>query len=90
MIAVRNAHYVEGYTIHIELSDGIQGNVDLEDSLWGTVFKPLRNMEEFRKFSVSPDLHTLTWPNDADFAPEHLKKKLIEQAHASDRVEGDR
>jgi hypothetical protein len=79
MLEVKDAQYVSGYIIHIALSDGTSGNVDLEDSLWGTVFEPLRAVEEFRKFSVSPELHTLVWPNDADFAPEHLKKKLMEQ-----------
>jgi len=82
MLEVRDAHYVSGYTVHIVLSDGTCGNVDLEDSLWGTVFQPLRAVEEFRKFTVSPDLHTLVWPNGADFAPEHLKSKLLEQTHA--------
>ncbi|MCX7004445.1 MAG: DUF2442 domain-containing protein [bacterium] len=83
MLELREARYVSGYTIHIALSDGTCGNVDLEDSLWGTVFQPLRAVEEFRKFTISPDLHTIVWPNDADFAPEHLKRKLIEQTHGS-------
>ena len=83
MLELIQARYVSGYTIHIVLNDGTCGNVDLEDSLWGTVFQPLRAVEEFRKFTISPDLHTIVWPNDADFAPEHLKRKLIEQTHGS-------
>ena len=79
MLEVTDARYVNGYKVHIALNDGTCGIVDLEKSLWGTVFQPLRDLEEFRKFSVSPHLHTIIWPNDADFAPEYLKSKLIEQ-----------
>ncbi|MFW5692780.1 MAG: DUF2442 domain-containing protein [Thermoguttaceae bacterium] len=79
MLEVVEAEHIEGYKIHLVLSDGTEGTVDLEDSLWGEVFEPLRNPDEFRKFTVSPELHTLAWPNHADFAPEHLRRKMIEQ-----------
>jgi hypothetical protein len=32
----------------------------------------LRDKGEFRKFRVDPDLHTIVWDNEADFAPEFL------------------
>ena len=38
----------------------------------GPVFEPLRDVQTFRSFQVHPDLHTVTWPNGADFAPEFL------------------
>jgi hypothetical protein len=44
----------------------------LRDELFGEVFEPLREMEFFKSFSVSTDLHTVTWPNGADLAPEFL------------------
>lgn len=79
MLEVTSAQYVSGYKVRVVFSDGTAGTVDLESSLWGEVFEPLRDPVEFRKVSVSPVLHTLCWPNDADFAPEHLKRKLAEQ-----------
>ena len=80
MLEVIEAKYVAGYRVQLVLNDVTRGTVDLEDSLWGEVFEPLRDPQQFRMFTVSPELHTLTWPNDADFAPEHLKRKMIEQA----------
>jgi len=79
MLEVTEAKYVDGYKVYVVLSDGTTGTVDLQGSLWGEVFEPLRDVREFRKFTVSRELHTLTWPNGADFAPEHLRQKLIEQ-----------
>jgi len=83
MLEVKEAKYVSGYTLWLSFNDGTEGNVDLEDSLWGPVFEPLRKISAFREVSVSPVLHTITWPNDADFAPEHLMDTLIEQRPAT-------
>ena len=63
---------------------GESGVVDLAQSLWGPVFEPLRTSDRFRRFTVSQTLHTITWDNDADFAPEHLRDKMIEQGAAAD------
>ena len=83
MLEVIRVKYVSGFTLWLSFNDGIEGTVNLEESLWGPVFEPLKNVDAFRKVSVSPILHTIVWPNDADFAPEHLRKKLIEQQHSS-------
>jgi len=82
MLEVTKAKHVSGYTLWLSFNDGTEGMVDLDDSLWGPVFEPLRNEDAFRQVSISPVLHTISWPNDADFAPEHLRDKLIEQSNA--------
>ncbi len=43
--------------------------------LYGEVLEPLKDAHYFRQFSVDPDLHTLVWPNGADFAPEFLYER---------------
>ena len=53
-----------------------QGEIDRSDELIGPIFKPLRNLETFRHFRLDPELHTLVWPNGADFAPEFLRARL--------------
>jgi len=67
------------FTLWLSFNDGTEGIVDLEDSLWGPVFEPLKNVDAFRQVSVSSTLRTVAWPNDADFAPEFLREKPIEQ-----------
>ena len=84
MLEVTKAKYLSGFSLWLSFNDGTEGTVNLEDSLWGPVFEPLKNVNFFRKFFVSPVLHTIAWSNDADFAPEHLKEKLIEQNTGND------
>jgi hypothetical protein len=83
MIEVTQARHLGSYRIEIAFNTGESGVVDLAESLWGPEFEPLRTPQRFRRFTVSPTLHTITWDNDADFAPECLREKMIEQALAA-------
>lgn len=67
-----HAEYVKDFTVHLQFSDGTEGDVDLASELQGEVFQALQDTEVFRKFVLNADLHTITWPNGADFAPEFL------------------
>jgi len=71
-----DARYVDRYTIWLKFNDGAEGEVDLKDELWGPIFEPLKSIDRFRKFSLHPDLHTITWENGADFSPEFLRSSL--------------
>ena len=82
MLEVIQAEYVEGYKLKVSFSSGERGVVDLADALWGPVFAPLRNVAQFQRFYLSPVLHTIAWENEADFAPEYLRAKMLEQAQA--------
>jgi len=73
---LNNARYLKGYRIWLEFADGKQGEIDLEDQLWGEVFEPIRDPETFKQFRVHTELNTLTWPNGADFAPEDLYRAV--------------
>jgi hypothetical protein len=82
MLEVTAAQYIDGYRIKIQFNDGAEGVVDLGDALWGPVFEPLKDFEAFRRFAVR--FHTLSWDNGADFAPEFLRDRLVENVHAGD------
>jgi hypothetical protein len=71
---VVEARYVRDYVVWLHFSDGAAGEVDLAGQLDGPVFEPLREIEYFKRFSIV--LHTLAWPNGADFAPEFLRERL--------------
>ncbi|MFQ5896286.1 MAG: DUF2442 domain-containing protein [Nitrospinota bacterium] len=73
---VTEARHVTGYIVWIRFKDGTEGEIDLGPELAGPVFEPLRNPEEFRRFRVDPEFHTLVWPNGADFAPEFLHDNI--------------
>jgi hypothetical protein len=77
VIAVR---YLDGYSLELTFSNGEVGIVDLSDELTGQLFEPLRDLSEFRKVRVEPDLSTIVWPNGADIAPEFLLDLMHEQA----------
>jgi hypothetical protein len=71
-----SVEYLKGFVIRVRFSDGSQGDVDLNDDLDGPIFQPLRDPDYFKKFMLHPELHTITWPNGADFAPEFLYEKI--------------
>jgi len=70
------ATHVREYLVRLEFADGTEGDVDLKEELHGEVFRPLRDVDYFKRFTVHAELHTLTWPNGADFAPEFLYEKI--------------
>ena len=82
MLELVSAEYLDEYRLKPRFSTGESGVVDLADSLWGPVFEPLRDVELFKPFRLSPVLHTIAWDNDADFAPEYLRDTMFRQAEA--------
>lgn len=80
MMYVTNAKYINQFKVRISFSNGDEGIVDLKDELWGEVFKTLQSPESFRQFELSQAFRTIQWPNGADFAPEFLHAKMVEQA----------
>ena len=82
-----DAKYVRDLVVWVKFSDGVEGEVDLREELSGPVFEPLRNVNVFKKFVVHPELQTIVWENDADFAPEFLHDKA-QQAHPAQRLSG--
>lgn len=73
---VDKAIYQKDYIIEIHFTDGVHGDINLKEELFGELFEPLKNLEFFKKFEVHPEFHTLCWPNGADFAPEFLYEKV--------------
>jgi hypothetical protein len=79
---VINAEYLGDYRVRLEFRDGRTGEVDLEGELYGEVFEPLKEKRFFARLAVNPELHTITWPNGADFAPEFLYEICGETAES--------
>jgi hypothetical protein len=76
MVRVTEVRYISGFTLAVRFNDGVQGEVDLSAELEGPIFAPLRDPSVFRAAALHPELHTVTWPNGADFAPEFLHQRI--------------
>ena len=69
---VIDARHAGDYRVWLRFADGLSGEIDLERELWGPAFVSLRDVAEFARLRVEPDLGTIVWPNGADLAPEFL------------------
>lgn len=69
---VSSVEVLSGYSLRIGFDDGTQQQIDLEPVLEGELFGPLRDRSLFEKVRVDPEVHTVVWPNGADFDPATL------------------
>lgn len=79
------AEHVRDYTIRLQFADGVVGDVDLRSELWGEVFEPLMDVEQFRRFRLDEEINTIVWPSGADLAPEFLYEKAA-QTHVATKA----
>lgn len=76
MVDCTEVRHLRDYVVWLKFQDGTQGEVDLENSLRGPVFEPLKDVEYFKGVRVDPELGTIVWPNGADIAPETLYDRV--------------
>jgi hypothetical protein len=69
-LEVKQAEYLKDFKIFIVFSDGKTKTVDLEKELDGNIYKPLKDLNYFKNFTIK--FNTIEWENGADFAPEYL------------------
>ena len=72
IVRVTDARLVRDFVVWVRFNDGSEGEIDLSQELEGPIFEPLRDPELFARLRLDDELHTLVWPNGADFAPELL------------------
>ena len=63
---------VRPYTLRVEFDDATTQVIDFRPVLEGPLFGPLQDEKVFRQVEIDPEVHTLVWPNGADFDPETL------------------
>lgn len=69
-LEVVKAEYLGDYKIKLWFNNDVVKTVDLANNLNGNIFKPLKDKNNFKKFSVK--YNTIEWYNGADLAPEYL------------------
>lgn len=75
MYRVVTVNPLDGYRLHVVFEDGIEGEVDLSDRLFGPMFEPLHDPDLFRRVSID-EFGAVCWPNGADLAPDALHETL--------------
>lgn len=63
---------VAPYTLNVGFDDGSAQTIDFQPVLAGELYGPLRNLGAFNQVRIDPEVHTLVWPNGADFDPATL------------------
>ena len=74
LIWIIEANYIKDYQIFVKFNDGVSGIVDLNNQLKGPIFGDLKNINNFKNFSLNK--WTIVWPNGADLAPEYLYQRI--------------
>ena len=69
---VKAFQIISPYTLRVEFDDQSQQTIDFKPVLGGDLFGPLREVSLFNQVQIDPEVHTLVWPNGADFDPETL------------------
>lgn len=63
---------VAPHTLTVDFNDGSSRRIDFRPALVGEIFGPLRDLKLFEQVSLDHEVHTLVWPNGADFDPATL------------------
>jgi Protein of unknown function (DUF2442) len=69
---VQSFEIVAPYTLIVRFDDNTEQTIDLRPILAGVIYGPLRNLSLFNQVRIDPEVHTLVWPNGADFDPATL------------------
>ncbi|MFQ5822809.1 MAG: DUF2442 domain-containing protein [bacterium] len=63
---------VAPYTLNIQFEDGSTQTINFKPILKGEMYGPLLDVNLFNQVKIVPEVHTLVWPNSADFDPATL------------------
>lgn len=90
---VRAFEIAGAYTLRVSFDDGTEQVIDFRPVLAGELYGPLKDLSLFQQVRVDPEVHTLVWPNGADFDPatlhdwpeqvDYLKSRARQWEHAT-------
>ena len=63
---------VSDFMLRIRFDDSTEQTIDFRPILAGEIYGPLCDLGLFNQVRVDPEVHTLVWPNGADFDPATL------------------
>jgi hypothetical protein len=69
---VESFEIIGPYTLRVTFEDAQERVINFEPVLAGELFAPLRDLDLFNQVKLDAEVHTLVWPNGADFEPATL------------------
>lgn len=72
MCRVTSLEIAGEHTLRVAFDDGTNQTIDFRPILVGELYGPLRDIALFNQVRIDPEVHTLVWPNGADFDPATL------------------
>ena len=69
---VRSVKIDAPYTLRVGFDDATEQTIDFRPVLAGELYGPLLALSIFNQVRIDSEVHTLVWPNGADFDPALL------------------
>lgn len=69
---VHSFEILSPYVLRVQFDDNAEQTINFRPILAGELYKPLCDLTLFNQVRVDPEVHTLVWPNGADFDPATL------------------
>jgi hypothetical protein len=69
---VQTFEIVSAYILRVRFDDATEQVINFQPVLAGELYGPLRDLSLFNQVRIDPEVHTLVWPNGADFDPATL------------------
>ena len=70
--SVKAVTVIAPYSLRLSFGDGTAQTVNLKPMLRGELYGPLRDEHLFGQVRIDQEVHTIVWPNGADFDPATL------------------
>lgn len=83
---VQSFQIVAPYTLRIQFDDATEQTINFQPVLAGELYHPLRDLTLFNQVRIDPEVHTLIWPNGANFDPATLHDWHIQVAALTERA----
>jgi hypothetical protein len=84
---VKSFAIVGPYTLSVGFDDGLFREIDFSPILQGELYGPLRDLRVFEQVKLDGEVHTLVWPNGADFDPATLHDWPWQSAEVTSALE---
>ena len=69
---VRAFEITGAYILRVSFDDNTEQTINFQPVLAGELYGPLKDLFLFNQVQIDPEVHTLVWPNGADFDPATL------------------